>query len=68
MPTFRVLIPWTNEQGTHSPDDTVELPTESAAEQSEVDRLINYGILEPGSTKDAPAPVKHRTRKADAGD
>jgi hypothetical protein len=52
MPTYTVLIPWTNSQGTFKPGDTVELPTDSPADEVEVGRLINYGIVE-----EAAAPV-----------
>jgi hypothetical protein len=52
MPSYTVLIPWKNESGDHSPGTVVELSTETAPEQVEVDKLINYGIIEP-----APEPV-----------
>lgn len=49
MPRYRVLIPWTNDAGEHAPGDTVMLTRDSPAEEVEVDRLINYKIIEPAT-------------------
>lgn len=65
MATYRVLMPWTNAEGEHAPNDTVELTAETPAEQVEIDTLINNGIVEIGSAKpgsDTTTSAK-RTRK-----
>jgi hypothetical protein len=49
MPRYRVLIPWTNADGEHAPGDMVMLTRDSPAEEVEVDRLINYKIIEPAT-------------------
>lgn len=60
MPRYRVLMSWTDDQGEHKYGDTVTLPADSPAEQAEVARLIEYGVIEPAtqtagrkSTKDS---------------
>lgn len=76
MPRYRVLIPWTNDQGTFGPgtdNDTIELSRDTPADEVEVDRLISYGIIEPATetveseedTQDEPetAPVRRRSTK-----
>lgn len=77
MPRYRVLIPWTNDEGEHAPGDTVVLTRDSPADEVEVDRLIDYKIIEPATmtaeeaeseqdaTKDEPksAPTRRRTTK-----
>lgn len=55
MPSYTVLIPWKNETGDHSPGATVELSTDTPAQRVEVDKLINYGIVEVAPEK-APEP------------
>jgi hypothetical protein len=66
MPRYRVLIPWTNDDGEHKPGDQVELSRDTPVETVEVDKLINYGIVEPATLTvdkdDAPEP-KAATRK-----
>lgn len=52
MPRYRVLVNgWTDASGKHALGDTVELSRETPAEAAEVDRLINYGIVEPATAK-----------------
>jgi hypothetical protein len=63
MPRYRVLIPWTNSEGEHQLDDQVELSRDTPVEAVEVDKLIDYGIIEPAvDQEDAPEP-KAATRK-----
>lgn len=69
MPHYRVLIPWTNADGEHEPGDTVLLNRDSPAEEVEVDRLINYGIIEPAtmtaeeSEEPESTPARRRAAK-----
>lgn len=71
MPRYRVLIPWTNADGEHAPGDTVMLTRDSPAEEVEVDRLIEYKIIEPATmtaedqqdTQDEPEPTRRRSAK-----
>lgn len=72
MPRYRVLIPWTNADGEHAPGDTVMLTRDSPAEEVEVDRLIEYKIVEPATmtadeaeqdTKDEPEPARKRSAR-----
>ena len=74
MPRYRVLIPWTNADGEHAPGDTVMLTRDSPAEEVEVDRLIEYKIVEPATmtageaegeqdTQDEPEPTRRRSAK-----
>jgi hypothetical protein len=58
MPRYRVLQDgWTDASGKHKLDSTVELSRDTPAEAVEVDRLIDYGIIEPATmTAEEPEP------------
>jgi hypothetical protein len=50
MPRYRVLQDgWTDASGKHELDSIVELSRDTPAEAVEVDRLIDYGIIEPAA-------------------
>jgi hypothetical protein len=52
MPRYRVLMDgWTDASGKHEEGETVELSRDTPEENAEVDRLINYGIVEPATAK-----------------
>lgn len=54
MPRYRVLQDgWTDDSGEHALDSIVELSRDTPAEAVEVDRLINYGVIEPATEKAA---------------
>jgi hypothetical protein len=50
MPRYRVLQDgWTDASGKHAEGDMIMLTRDSPAEEVEVDRLIDYKIIEPAT-------------------
>jgi hypothetical protein len=60
MPRYRVLQDgWTDASGAHELDSIVELSRDTPAEAVEIDRLIDYGIIEPATmTAEEPESEK----------
>jgi len=66
MPRYRVLIPWTNTDGEHQIGDIVECNPVAPVDHVELEKLINYGIIEPATetAEDQDESTPARTRAA----
>lgn len=64
MAHYKVLMPWTNDDGEHKPGEIVEIVTETASEKVEVDKLVRYGIVEatdePQGKESEPSSAKKK--------